>query len=96
MTERPQERTNRAGDWGTAKVPEKPVRRRFDAAYKQRILDEADRCGQPGKLRRLLRRESLYSSLLSTCRRQREEGVRADNHYRWKYLYELDSNDCRS
>ena len=77
MTDRPQEGTPRAGDLGTAEVPEKPVRRRFDAAYKQRILEEADRCSQPGELGRLLRREGLYSSLLSTWRRQREEGVLA-------------------
>lgn len=56
-------------------VPEKPVRRRFDAAYKLRILEEADRCTQPGELGQLLRREGLYSSHLSTWRRQREEGT---------------------
>ena len=30
-------------------VPEKPVRRRFTAEYKQRILQEADRCAGPGQ-----------------------------------------------
>jgi transposase-like protein len=58
-------------------VPEKPVRRRFDAAYKQRIVEEADGCSQPGELGQLLRREGLYSSQLSTWRRQRDEGVLA-------------------
>ena len=53
---------------GGPEVPEKPVRRRFDAAYKQRILEEVDRCSRPGELGQLLRREGLYSSLLSTSR----------------------------
>jgi transposase len=56
-------------------VPEKPVRRQFTAEYKQRILEEADRCTQPGQLGQLLRREGLYSSHLITWRRQRERGV---------------------
>ena len=60
-----------------SEVPEKPVRRRFDAAYKQRIVEEADGCSQPGELGLLLRREGLYASLLSTWRRQRDEGVLA-------------------
>jgi transposase-like protein len=55
-------------------VPEKPVRRRFTAEYKIRVLREADRCTQPGQLGALLRREGLYSSHLSTWRQQREEG----------------------
>lgn len=56
-------------------VPEKPIRRRFDAAYKLRILDEADRCTEPGQLGELLRREGLYSSHLSNWRRLREQGT---------------------
>ena len=55
-------------------VPEKPVRRRFTAEYKIRVLREADRCTQPGQLGALLRREGLYSSHLNTWRQQREEG----------------------
>ena len=35
-------------------VPEKPVRRRFDAEYKARILQEADRLAQLGQLGALL------------------------------------------
>ena len=77
MTDRPQERNERADSRGDSEVPEKPARRRFTAAYKQRILEETDRCNQPGELGRLLRREGLYSSLLNTWRRQREEGVLA-------------------
>jgi len=58
-------------------VSEKPVRRRFLAEYKIRVLREADRCTQPGQLGALLRREGLYSSHLSTWRQQREEGTLA-------------------
>ena len=58
-------------------VPEKPVRRRFDAKYKLRILELADRCTEIGQLGQLLRREGLYSSHLTTWRRQREEGTLA-------------------
>lgn len=56
-------------------VLEKPTRRRFSAEYKLRILEEAERCQQPGDLGALLRREGLYSSLLSTWRKQREQGA---------------------
>jgi len=56
-------------------VLEKPVRRRFSAEYKLRILEEADRCSESGGLGALLRREGLYSSHLTTWRRQREEGI---------------------
>jgi transposase-like protein len=58
-----------------AQVLEKPVRRTFTAEYKLRILREADTCRQPGQLGALLRREGLYSSLLATWRRQRDDGA---------------------
>ena len=58
-------------------VPEKPVRRRFTAEYKLRILREADRCTQLGQLGALSRREGLYSSHLTTWRQQRETGTLA-------------------
>lgn len=57
----------------TSEVIARPVRRRFPADYKLRILQEADRCA-PGELGALLRREGLYSSTLSTWRRQRQAG----------------------
>jgi len=50
-------------------------RRRFAAEYKRRILHEADHCTQLGQLGALLRREGLYSSHLTTWRRQRERGT---------------------
>jgi transposase len=50
-------------------------RRKFTAEYKLRILDEADGCKEPGQIGALLRREGLYSSHLTTWRRQRRRGA---------------------
>ena len=56
-------------------VMPKARRRTFTAGYKSWVLEEADKCReQPGQLGRLLRREGLYSSHLTTWRRQREAG----------------------
>ena len=49
-------------------------RRRFGAEYKLRVLAEADSCTERGEIGALLRREGLYSSHLTTWRRQRDEG----------------------
>ena len=43
-------------------VSERPVRRRFTAEYKERIVREAEGCTQSGQIGALLRREGLYSS----------------------------------
>ena len=56
-------------------VPEKTHRRKFTAQYKLRILKEADACTQPGQMGALLRREGLYSSNLTTWRKQRSQGL---------------------
>ena len=58
-----------------SEVPEKPVRRKFTAEYKLKILAEADRCTEYGQIGALLRREGLYSSHLSEWRRKRMEGT---------------------
>jgi transposase-like protein len=47
-------------------------RRQFSNADKRRILEAADRCTKPGEIGALMRREGVYSSSLSTWRRQRE------------------------
>ena len=47
-------------------------RRVFSNADKRRILEAADRCTKAGEVGALMRREGVYSSLLSTWRRQRE------------------------
>lgn len=56
-------------------VPAKAARRRFSAKYKKNILQEANACkGIPGAMGSLLRREGLYSSHLTTWKKQREKG----------------------
>jgi len=51
-------------------------RRTFSADYKQRILAEADQAKGSGGIGALLRREGLYSSVLTNWRRERAAGVR--------------------
>ena len=53
-------------------VEAKAKRRRFTAEYKLRILREVDRAKEPGEVGAILRREGLYSSLLSVWRRDRD------------------------
>lgn len=55
-------------------VESKAKRRTFTAEYKVRILTEADACTERGQIGALLRREGLYSSHLTSWRRQREAG----------------------
>jgi len=56
-------------------VVPKAKRRIFTASYKQWVLEEADKCReQPGRVGALLRREGLYSSHLTTWRRQQKAG----------------------
>ena len=52
-------------------------RRQFTSGDKRRILDAADRCTQPGEIGALLRKEGIYSSHLTTWRRQRAAAERA-------------------
>ncbi len=56
-------------------VSAKSGRRRFSAAYKARIVREADGCREPGELGALLRREGLYSSHLANWRREYRKGA---------------------
>ena len=55
-------------------VVAKPKRRQFTAQYRLRILEEAERCTQPGEVGRLLRRAGLYSSHLTAWRKARRKG----------------------
>ena len=57
-------------------VTEKARRRHHSAAYKLRIVQEADACTKPGELGALLRREGLYSSSLAAWRQARAKGER--------------------
>ena len=52
-----------------------PKRRRFTAAYKARVVEEAQRCTESGQIGALLRREGLYSSALTQWRRQYQSGA---------------------
>jgi len=54
---------------------ERPQRRSYSAQYKQRILEAADACKEPGEVGALLRREGLYTSHLTYWRKQREQGT---------------------
>jgi transposase-like protein len=55
-----------------SEVVPRASRRTFSNADKRRILEAADRCTRPGDVGALMRREGVYSSSLSTWRRQRE------------------------
>jgi transposase len=50
-------------------------RRVFTRAYKQRMVDEAETCRESGQIGALLRREGLYSSHLTTWRKQASPAV---------------------
>ena len=64
-----------SGHFPDPEVPEKAIRRKFTAKHKLHILQEVDRCTTQGQIGALLRREGLYSSNLTTWRRQREQGT---------------------
>ena len=68
---------SRASEDPDPQVAPKARRRKYSAAYKKRILGEADQCSAPGEVGALLRREGLYSSLLSRWREQRQRGAAA-------------------
>src|ERR687887_506407 len=55
-------------------VPERASRRTYSAQYKLRILAEYERRDRDGK-GALLRREGLYTSLISEWRKQRDQGA---------------------
>jgi transposase-like protein len=55
--------------------PQNPVRRVFAADYKLAILAEYDACSESGEKGAILRREGLYSSLITDWRRQHRQGL---------------------
>ena len=74
-----EERSDEVGFAAAAASPDpeveaRPKRRKFTAAYRLRILEEADRCQNPGEVGQLLRREGLYSSHLASWRKARRAG----------------------
>ena len=58
-----------------SEVIARPRRRSFTAEYRRSILDQADAAQDAGAVGLLLRQEGLYSSHLTTWRRQRKQGV---------------------
>jgi transposase-like protein len=58
----------------TQEAAEKPERRHFTAEYKADILKRVDACKGEGDVGKLLRKEGLYSSILSSWRKQRDAG----------------------
>ena len=71
-----QEQNGKSAEEGTkTEVVAKAKRRQHPAEYKLRILREIDECKGSGEVGALLRREGLYSSLVSKWRReQRKRG----------------------
>ena len=62
---------------GAAVDPEvvlRAKRREFSEQEKQRIVQEADACTEPGAIGALLRREGIYASYLSDWRRELHAG----------------------
>jgi hypothetical protein len=53
-------------------------RRRFSASEKRRLPTEAERCEKPAVLGAFMRRERLYSSMLSSRRKQRDQAAERD------------------
>jgi transposase len=63
-----------AEDVADPQVPERAQRRTFTAKYKLAILEEYERA-ERGERGAILRRENLYSSLLTEWRNQRDRGA---------------------
>ncbi len=55
-------------------LAERPKRRKFTAAYKLRVVREAAGATRPGEITAMLRREGLYTSHLTSWRKQQDAG----------------------
>src|SRR4051794_21918293 len=58
--------------------PGRPKRRYFDSGFKLRVLEEWDRACDSEERSALLRREGIYSSMISDWKRQRRDGALID------------------
>jgi transposase len=65
----------RAAPRPNPEVVARAKRRGFTAAYKQKILAEADAARATGEIGAVLRRHGLYSSHLTKWRQEREAGI---------------------
>ena len=70
-------------------VVAKPQRRVYTAEYKRHILAQADAAPEKGDIAKLLRREGIYSSTLTSWRRERESALQ-------KRQFDLSRTPCRS
>jgi transposase len=57
-----------------AEVEPRAVTRRFTREYKKHILEMIDAAREPGEIGEILRKEGLYSQIISKWRHQRELG----------------------
>lgn len=57
-----------------SEVEPRAIRRHYTTEYKQRILDEIDQATEPREIGAILRREGLYSQIVSKWRQQRAQG----------------------
>ena len=80
-------------------APSGPKRRRFSAAYKGRVVEEAECCTEAGQIGALLRREGLYSSQLSAWRKLYRTGaleaLRDDKRGRKATKHPLEDENAR-
>ena len=76
MSAKPEEGADATPSLPDPEVPSRPRRRRYNAAYKRRVLEETDELRAPGQIGAYLRREGLHSSTLSRWRAQRDRGLR--------------------
>jgi transposase len=60
---------------GSGRPLKNPVRRIFSAEFKLAILAEYDACSETGEKGAILRREGLYSSIITDWRRQHRQGL---------------------
>lgn len=69
------------GDLRNKKNPDekgRAKRRTFEAGFKLRVLEEWDRADAPERSA-ILRREGIYSSMISDWKRQKREGILREN-----------------
>ena len=64
---------------GSTEVHVTPRSKRYSAAFKARIIEEAEACQVPGELGALLRREGIFFSTLSDFRKQKARDARNRN-----------------
>lgn len=57
-----------------SEVEPRAERRHYTGAYKQQILKEIDAAQEPGEIGAILRREGLYSQIISKWRQQLQKG----------------------